>query len=158
MVMVVIPKNVQIWMRIKTSRKYKLFCGRYSNALKRRQIKSPRNRKWIKILLSRKDIGHVCVVLVELQWAPGIVSASIQRAVSCIEIFFGFRIYTVCIQLLNFLCDQMTEYLLINSFFCCIHVNCVHDHKSLTALWQMFWKCCRNELYCNVFQVNLTYF
>ena len=104
MVMVVIPKNVQIWLRIKTSRKYKLFCGRYSNALKRRQIKSPRNRKWIKILLSRKDIGHVCVVLVELQWAPGIVSASIQRAVSCIEIFFGFRIYTVCIQLLNFLC------------------------------------------------------
>lgn len=122
MVMVVIPKNVQIWLRIKTSRKYKLFCGRYSNALKRRQIKSPRNRKWIKILLSRKDIGHVCVVLVELQWAPGIVSASIQRAVSCIEIFFGFRIYTVCIQLLNFLCDHMTEYLFWSILFFVVYM------------------------------------
>lgn len=122
MVMVVIPKNVQIWLRIKTSRKYKLFCGRYSNALKRRQIKSLRNRKWIKILLSRKDIGHVCVVLVELQWAPGIVSASIQRAVSCIEIFFGFRIYTVCIQLLDFLCDQMTEYLFWSILFFVVYM------------------------------------
>lgn len=134
-----------------------MFCDRYSNALKREEIKSPRNRieNELKCYINCQGRIQSCCSS-RVKGEPQIL---FQFHSGCFQLnrsifFLGFRIYTVCMQLFNLLCRQMTEYV-FNSCMYIVFMNM--NVLQLCDKFVKFWFF-EKDLYCNLFQVNWRYF